>query len=358
MEGDEERILYIYNSRLNEEQSIKFDVKEGNYSNSEVELYLNTVAERFEIYVKSKFNHFQEIDGPMILPESFMNCRVEFYYLPSDNIDINGWFIHENWETFVILKYKYYLIYEDIKKDCVIEIKVNEKAFTSEYISMYSKYKIDSILDSLNNDKNSTEIILPKDYVFFDSPSRFSWIDAFILIIFIILICVVLVRFELKIREIHIKKMKKIHLTYLISNFVLFYNTGMTIKKSLEYSMQNRIKALTSDNEIKVQLRIFLGMLEQNEGIQVAANSFNDYFGSSECRRFTRLLIQNLKQGDHLLAHQLQQLAESMWDDRIRHARKESEKASSKLIFPMLLIFIVILMITIIPTLIEVKSFM
>lgn len=358
MEGKEEKTLYFYNDDIKEEQSIRLYIKEGEHSKKDIEVYLDSVSEKFEHYIQSQFDQYESIVGPLALPESFMSCRIEYTYFSDSKIDEEGWFIYDNWKASETVKLEYRLMYEDITRENQISIIIKKGAFTSAYKSMYANHFIDSSWNTLNNDLSVKDINLPQAYTFYDRPSSFSWSTGLMLLIIILITSILLIRFELKLREIQLKKMKRIHLTYIINNFVLFYNTGMTIKKSLEYSLQNRIKSLESKNDVAKQLMTYLIQLEQDEDILIIATSFNDFFANTESRRFTRLLIQNLKQGDHLLSHQLLQLAENMWDDRIRRARKESEKASSKLIFPMLLIFVVILMITIIPTLIEVKRFM
>jgi len=364
-----ERPGYMEGSKT---KSVFFRIRDNKKSDIEIKLpisevesnatdridYLKFVNKELKEYIGNQNNGFSSIEYPIILPETYKKCRVVYTIEPKNRIDEEGWFLMAQWNTSEQITIKYKLLFEDETHEDELAIVIKKAAFTQAYIEAYYKHSIEVLWRINDQNKIAREVLLPSEYKFYATPRSFSIVQFCIAVVVLVFMCSILSRTELKLQASNKKKFKRIHLTYFINNFILFFQTGLTIQKSYILSIQNRLSSVETKSDFYDHLKKLELLVERDNELQLSLENFLLLFPYAEGRRFTRLIIQNMKQGDHLLIQQLQQLATSMWEERIRLARKESEKASSKLIFPMLLIFIVILIITIVPTIIEVKNFL
>ena len=60
-------------------------------------------------------------------------------------------------------------------------------------------------------------------------------------------------------------------------------------------------------------------------------------------------VIQNLKKGNEELAYFLKDLSDEMWEVKKNEVKQKGEKANSRLLLPMMLIFIGILIMILVP---------
>lgn len=81
-----------------------------------------------------------------------------------------------------------------------------------------------------------------------------------------------------------------------------------------------------------------------------ALQKFADRCGISEVRKFSSIMIQNMKKGSSELAYALMDLSSEVW--RAGKQRPgEGEKASAKLLIPIFMVFVGILIMVIVPIL-------
>lgn len=357
MEGNKNTTLYYTLEGDDSEQSIRFSLGEGELDEEKVMDYLEYSSLQLSKYILAQHHDFKVIEGPIVLPETFRKCHVVYHISPYDLIDSEGWYIWEKIEKTTRINIECVLTLNNVNHKVSLAIDVSPDAFSKNYFEVYTKNRLDREWRILSNNKYDSMLQLPDDVEFYDSARLISWKQILLIIFVIVLFCMVLSRAEKRIQEIKLSQFKRIQLMYLITSFLLLFESGMTIRKSMNYALINRVQSIEDTSPLISVLKELINQLMQGVDLAIVMQCFNNVFSFTEGRRFSRLLLQNMKQGDHLLSEQVRQLSEDMWDERIRHARKESEKASSKLVLPMLLIFIVILLITIVPTLIEVKNF-
>jgi len=68
-----------------------------------------------------------------------------------------------------------------------------------------------------------------------------------------------------------------------------------------------------------------------------------------EVTRFVSAVLQNLNRGNRDMVYVLRTLAQEAWDKRKDLARKQGEEASTKLVFPMVMVFVAIAIIVLAP---------
>ena len=91
--------------------------------------------------------------------------------------------------------------------------------------------------------------------------------------------------------------------------------------------------------------------LEIENGVMEADayRNFADRCNVKEIRKFASLIIQNLKKGNEELAYFLKDLSDEMWEVKKNEVKQKGEKANSRLLLPMMLIFIGILLMILVP---------
>ncbi len=132
-------------------------------------------------------------------------------------------------------------------------------------------------------------------------------------------------------------------LPQVLSKLTLLVNSGMVLRDAW-----NRT-AITGDRVLYQEMQNT--SIEINNGVMEieAYKNFADRCSVKEVRRFTSLIIQNLQKGNEELAFFLGEMADEMWEIKKNEVKQKGEKANSKLMFPVMLIFIGILILVLVP---------
>lgn len=142
----------------------------------------------------------------------------------------------------------------------------------------------------------------------------------------------------------------------LVSKLTVLVGCGMPIKQAW-----NRISAPKSEKGLKYakpterlqeEMRATMRAMEGGESERVAYQNFAERIGLRPYYRLIRILIQNLEKGSAGLCRQLQKESESAFADRTMLARKLGEEASTKMIFPLIMMMGIVMAIVIAPAII------
>lgn len=143
-----------------------------------------------------------------------------------------------------------------------------------------------------------------------------------------------------------------------INKFVLLMNAGMSFGRAWEKITQDYCMIKKRGGK---KILLYEEMILTLEDIQKGVSEIKAYeaFGQRckipEILRFTAIIIQNIKKGSHLLIRAMEQQSKEAMTMREDLARKKGEKASTKLILPMGIMFLAILIIVITPALITLR---
>lgn len=130
---------------------------------------------------------------------------------------------------------------------------------------------------------------------------------------------------------------------HLLSQLALLINAGMPLREALETASKKE------EGIIYEQLRILADDMRNGIPEYEALGEFADRCGVDEVRKLSGLIIQNVRKGSAELASSLLELSGEIWRNRTSQVREQGEKASSKLLIPMLIIFGGILMMVVAP---------
>ena len=132
--------------------------------------------------------------------------------------------------------------------------------------------------------------------------------------------------------------------------FTLLVQAGLTARKAfqkiaLDYGKKENGKERAAYEEIRTTC------YEMDSGISEAEayRRFGERCGQVKYKTLATLLIQNLQKGSRHLSDLLEKESVEAWDDRKRKAKVQGEAATTKLLFPMILMLGVVMAIVMLP---------
>lgn len=128
-----------------------------------------------------------------------------------------------------------------------------------------------------------------------------------------------------------------------LSKLTLLVNAGLVVREAWS------CVANTSDRALYKEMRITTE--EMNNGVAEldAFYNFSQRCAIKEIKKFTSLLVQNIQKGGTELTMSLRFLTGESWEEKKHRAKRKGETASSKLMIPLLVMFLGILLMVIIP---------
>lgn len=137
-----------------------------------------------------------------------------------------------------------------------------------------------------------------------------------------------------------------------LNKLVLLINAGMTVSRAWEKAVrENRKKSVLYDELDAVLVQVKAGKSEYQ-----AYEDFSKRCRTPEITRFVSVLIQNLKKGNSDMVSMLRLQANECWEMRKNAAKKLGEEASTKLLFPMMIMFVAILIIVATPAILAMQG--
>lgn len=125
---------------------------------------------------------------------------------------------------------------------------------------------------------------------------------------------------------------------HLLSQMALLINAGMPLREALETASGKE------EGVLYEQLRRLTDDMRNGIPEYEAFREFADRCGVDEVRKLSGLITQNVRKGSSELAAALLELSGEVWRNRTSQVREQGEKASSKLLVPILIIFAGILL--------------
>ena len=130
---------------------------------------------------------------------------------------------------------------------------------------------------------------------------------------------------------------------HVLSQMALLVNAGMPLREALQMAAQKETGVLS--REMKILSDDMANGIPEYE----ALGSFAERCGVDSVRKLSSLITQNVRKGSSELAAALMELSNEVWRGRVSSVKEEGEKASAKLMVPILIIFIGILIMVAVP---------
>ncbi|MDR6882305.1 type II secretion system F family protein [Bacillus sp. 3255] len=172
-----------------------------------------------------------------------------------------------------------------------------------------------------------------------------------------VLLSVMIPAFMVRDLDVRIRKKQQqmiMELPEVLSTIVLLVNAGETVNRAWIRCVEARPhKAHTP---LYRELAQAVHELEMNISFAKVMEDFSKRCALHEVSLFTSAILLNYKRGGSDFVMALQALSLDLWQRRKSVARTLGEEASSKLVFPMVLIFVVVMIIVATPALLMMKS--
>ncbi|MNE78028.1 Bacterial type II secretion system protein F domain protein [compost metagenome] len=126
----------------------------------------------------------------------------------------------------------------------------------------------------------------------------------------------------------------------LLNKIILLVGAGETVQKAIRHCLER--KRDQDNHPLYRELLQMLREMDSGYSFQQALESFSKRCGIQEVAAFTTAVLLNFRRGGSDFALALRDLSHSLWEKRKAVSRTRGEQASSKLVFPMLLLFLII----------------
>ncbi|MOA13367.1 Bacterial type II secretion system protein F domain protein [compost metagenome] len=127
-----------------------------------------------------------------------------------------------------------------------------------------------------------------------------------------------------------------------LNKLILLVNAGETVQKALIRCVKQNEDA---DSSLYHQLRMVAAELENGYSFHQSIEDFSKRCGVQEATVFSTTLLLNYNRGGEEFVTSLREISRDLWEKRKNITKTLGEQASSKMLFPMIFIFLVIMVI-------------
>lgn len=129
----------------------------------------------------------------------------------------------------------------------------------------------------------------------------------------------------------------------MVSKLALLTNAGLILREAWE------MVAYNGESDLYREMQMSVEDMRNGESEITAISKFASRSMLPEIRKFSSTVVQGLEKGNQELVYMLQEQSKECWELKQQFAKRQGEKASSKLMIPMAIMFIGILIMVVIP---------
>lgn len=140
-----------------------------------------------------------------------------------------------------------------------------------------------------------------------------------------------------------------VDLPELINTLAILLTAGLPLTAAVQrYALNGRIQ-----RPLYQELRLLIAEINAGRPAHQAYEDLAQRCKVPEITRFVSAVLQNLNRGNADLVHVLRVLSQEAWTKRKDMAKKQGEEASSKLVFPMVIVFLAVAIIVLAPAMLS-----
>jgi tight adherence protein C len=128
----------------------------------------------------------------------------------------------------------------------------------------------------------------------------------------------------------------------LVTQVLLLTNAGESVQQALATIVERHAG---SDDPLQCELEQAVAEFRLNVPLGKALDDFQKRCGLQEATVFVSTLLLHYKRGGDDLVVALRTLSKELWDKRKALSRTLGEEASAKLVFPMVIVFLIVLVV-------------
>lgn len=137
----------------------------------------------------------------------------------------------------------------------------------------------------------------------------------------------------------------------LVNKIVILTGAGLTLQGALAKITEE----MYSDKILYKELSYTMDMIASGESADAAFDRMSTKCNTVEMRRFVSIIIQNIHRGGTDVSSALKSIGEELWAARKATALRVAEEASTKMLFPMMLMLFAVVLLVIAPAIQSMK---
>lgn len=223
------------------------------------------------------------------------------------------------------------------------------------------QHEIRKTVYEINNNNDSKQVMLPDRL---SDGTRIHWVpekkrSGFLLATILVMACLFvyrsrdaeLVRAERMSRESVLRDLPEF-----VNKLVLLLNAGLVMPIAFQKIVTEHNKRTEGLNDYFYEQmnQIMVKCKETNSSVQIEIRHFAVRTGIVEFMRLSNLITDSMTKGSDLIT-QLRMEGDSLWVARRKQMEEKGKIAESKLTFPMMILLLVLVLITIAPAMMEMK---
>lgn len=146
----------------------------------------------------------------------------------------------------------------------------------------------------------------------------------------------------------HRKRQIRLQLPDLLSRLAILVHAGENALRALERCAARRP---AGEHPLYAELAAALEAIKRGESVAHALEEFGRRCAVPEAKRFATTVLIHMRRGGDSLSAALRELSRTMWEQRKADARMLGEQASARLAFPLVVVFLLIMVLVGTPTL-------
>lgn len=356
--SDGESRTFSYQVDGGEPQEIILEVNPVERSGEEAEILIEQAVKEWKSVCLGENESENNISEPLNLPNRFCDGLIAVTYESSDYeiLDTDGSIFQDNLPddgALVELTAEFSYAGYSRRESCWLRIVPPERD-SVEWIS--GQLKKDAAKTEENTREKET-FLLPSEI----SGHKIIWENEedpqWIYFVFLGIVAAFCLEWRTKETQRKAQKERQDRLMFeypqMVEQISLLLGSGMTIRSAWERMLLTEQKVRKKTGQ---KMRLFIEEmwityreLAKGCGEREAYERFGSRIGLIPYRRFGSILSQNLSKGTRDIQDLLRAEAREALEMRKNHARKLGEEAGTKLLFPMLLMFVLILLVLLIP---------
>jgi len=128
-----------------------------------------------------------------------------------------------------------------------------------------------------------------------------------------------------------------------VSKLALLVTSGMIMDRAWKET------AHSQESELYQEMRKTSEELDNLVSPEAAYGDFLSRCNTKETTKLASAILQNLSKGNSEIGRLLKEMAREAWQERRHNAKRDAEKANSKLMIPTMLLFLAILVMLMVP---------
>lgn len=138
-----------------------------------------------------------------------------------------------------------------------------------------------------------------------------------------------------------------------LSKLTLLINAGLTVEGALDRIVTGNKNETALYYEMKKTLLAIKGQ----KGVEEALKDLSRRTRVKEITKFASIIMQSMMRGSSDIVVMLNQLSFECWESRKNMAKQKGEEASTKLLFPMMLMLIAVFLLVMTPAVLQISNF-